>query len=180
MSAINKVLIVGGGIGGLSSGIALCKLGCEVVLVELQNEFNVYGVGIIQPANALRALDALGLADEAMRQGSPYGMVKMCTASGHPFTEVGVPPIGRLPSHNGISRRILHEILYEEAKKQGVVFHMGATVAEMENGEDEVRVVLTNGLSGTYDILVGSDGVNSKVRSMILGNYKAKYTGQSV
>jgi 2-polyprenyl-6-methoxyphenol hydroxylase-like FAD-dependent oxidoreductase len=180
MSAVKKVLIIGGGIGGLSSGIALAKIGCSVEIAELNKEFNVYGVGIIQPANALRALDTLGLADEAMRKGSPYGMVKMCTASGHPFTEVGVPPIGRLPSHNGISRRILHEILYEEAQKQGVVFHMGTSIAEMENGEDEASVVLTNGLSGTYDIVIGSDGVNSKVRSMVLGNYKARYTGQSV
>ena len=180
MPAVKKVLIIGGGIGGLSSGIALAKIGCSVEIAELHKEFNVYGVGIIQPANALRALDALGLAEEAMRRGSPYGMVKMCAASGHVFTEVGVPPIGRLPSHNGISRKILHEILYEEAKRQGVVFHMGATVAEIENGEDEVRVTLTNGLSSTYDILVGSDGVNSKVRSMIFGNYKTKYTGQSV
>jgi len=180
MPAVKKVLIIGGGIGGLSSGIALAKIGCSVEIAELHTAFNVYGVGIIQPANALRALDALGVADEAMRRGSPYGMVKMCTATGYSFTEVGVPPIGRLPSHNGISPKILHEILYEEAMKQGVVFHMGTTVAEMENRDDEVNVVLTNGLTGTYDMVIRADGVNSKVRSMTLGEYKARYTGQSV
>lgn len=180
MAAVKNVLIVGGGIGGLAAGIALAKIGCRVEIAELHKEFNVYGVGIIQPSNALRALDALGLADEAMRRGSPYGMVKMCTATGHVFTEIGVPPIGRLPSHNGISRKILHDILYEAAVKQGVVFKMGLTVSEMENGEDEVQVTFTDGTSGTYDILIGADGVNSKVRSMVLGEYKAKYTGQSV
>jgi len=180
MPAVKKVLIVGGGIGGLSSGIALARMGCSVEIAELHKEFNVYGVGIIQPANALRALDALGLADEAMRRGSPYGMVKMCTPTGYVFTEVGVPPIGRLPSHNGISRRILHQILYEETVRQGVVFRMGTTIAEIENGEDKVRVELTDGSSGIYDLVVGADGVNSKVRSMVLGSYKARYTGQSV
>ncbi len=180
MPVVQKVLIIGGGIGGLSSGIALAKVGCSVEIAELHKEFNVYGVGIIQPANALRALDVLGLADEAMRRGSPYGMVKMCTASGHPFAEVGVPPIGRLPSHNGISRKILHEILYEEAIRQGVVFHMGTTIADMENGDDAVKIVLKNGVTGTYDMVVGSDGVHSKIRSMTLGDYKARYTGQSV
>ncbi|MDQ3842416.1 MAG: FAD-dependent monooxygenase [Bacteroidota bacterium] len=160
--------------------MALAKIGCSVEIAELQKEYNVYGVGIIQPANALRALDALGLADEAMRRGSPYGMVKMCTSSGQQFTEVGVPPIGRLQSHNGISRKILHEILYEEAKKQGVVFRMGTTVTELQNGEDSVSVTFTDGTSGTYDLLIGADGVNSKVRSMVLGEYKARYTGQSV
>ncbi len=60
MSSINKVLIVGGGIGGLSLGIALRRKGIEAEIVELQKEFDVYGVGIIQQANALRALDANG------------------------------------------------------------------------------------------------------------------------
>ncbi len=58
MGRIQKVLIVGGGIGGLSSGIALCNLGLEVTIAEVQPSFNVYGVGIIQPSNALRALDS--------------------------------------------------------------------------------------------------------------------------
>jgi 2-polyprenyl-6-methoxyphenol hydroxylase-like FAD-dependent oxidoreductase len=180
MSSEKKILIVGGGIGGLSSGIALAKNGHAVEIAEIHPAFNVYGVGIIQPSNALRALDALGLADEAMRKGSPYGLVKMCASSGHVFTELGVPPIGRLPSHNGISRKILHEILYQEAIKQGVIFRMGVTVAAIENNADNVAVKFTDGDNGTYDLLIGADGVNSKVRSLVLGNYKAKYTGQSV
>ena len=180
MSNIKNVLIVGGGIGGLSSGIALAKMGCHVEIAEIHEAFNIYGVGIIQPSNALRALDALGLADEAMRRGSPYGMVKMCTPAGHSFTEVGVPPIGRLPSHNGISRKILHDILFEEAVKQAVQFRMGATVSEIENNAEEVIVKFTDGSNGSYDMLIGADGVNSKVRSLVIGNYKPKYTGQSV
>jgi 2-polyprenyl-6-methoxyphenol hydroxylase-like FAD-dependent oxidoreductase len=151
-----------------------------VEIAEISREFNVYGVGIIQPANALRALDALGLADEAMRRGSPYGMIKMGAASGHIFAEVGVPAIGRLPSHNGISRRILHEILYEETLKQGVVFKMGLTIAELENNKDGVSVKFTDGTSAEYDLLIGADGINSKVRSLVLGNYKPSYTNQSV
>jgi 2-polyprenyl-6-methoxyphenol hydroxylase-like FAD-dependent oxidoreductase len=175
-----NILIVGGGIGGLSSGIALAKNGHHVTIAEIHSAFNVYGVGIIQPSNALRALDALGLADEAMRRGSPYGMVKMCTASGHSFTEVGVPPIGRLPSHNGISRKILHEILYQEALKQGAIFKMGVTVAEIENTAKEVLVKFTDDTSSRYDILIGADGVNSKIRTLVFGAYKSTYTGQSV
>jgi 2-polyprenyl-6-methoxyphenol hydroxylase-like FAD-dependent oxidoreductase len=95
MSSVKKVLIVGGGIGGLSTGIGLGKAGFDVTIAELQSEFNVYGVGIIQQANALRALDALGVADEAMRRGWPYGKVKMCAPNGHMFAEAGTPPIGR-------------------------------------------------------------------------------------
>ena len=180
MGKIQKVLIVGGGIGGLSSGIALCKLGLEVTIAEIQPSFNVYGVGIIQPSNALRALDALGVVDSCMAKGSPYGMVKMFTSQGHYITEVGVPPIGRLPSHNGISRKILHDVLYEEAVAKGVNFRMGLTVNEIDNGAEKVIVTFSDGTRGQYDLLIGADGVNSKVRKLIFGEYFPAYTGQSV
>jgi len=72
MSAVKKVLVVGGGIGGQSAAIAFAKAGVEVEIVEILEEYNVYGVGIIQQNNALRALDKIGIADEAMRRGSPY------------------------------------------------------------------------------------------------------------
>ena len=165
MGKIQKVLIVGGGIGGLSSGIALCKLGLEVTIAEIQPSFNVYGVGIIQPSNALRALDSLGVADKCMERGSPYGMVKMFTSHGHFITEVGVPPIGRLPSHNGISRKILHDVLYEEAVANGTNFRMGLTVNEIDNGKEKVSVNIFGWNTGDYDLLLGADGVNSKCAS---------------
>jgi 2-polyprenyl-6-methoxyphenol hydroxylase-like FAD-dependent oxidoreductase len=185
MATVQKVLIVGGGIGGLSAGVALRKAGgpaprFSVDLAELSGEYNVYGVGIIQPSNALRALDSLGLADACMERGSPYGNVKMCTASGFTFTEVGTPPMGRLPVHNGISRRILHDILHESAQAQGVNFSMGLTVSAIENSDEGVSVTFTNGSTGHYDLLVGADGVNSKVRKLVFGDYKPRYTGQSV
>lgn len=180
MSKIKKVLVVGGGIGGLSAGIALKKAGIDVDIVEIHKEFNVYGVGIIQQANALRALDALGVADEAMRRGSPYGKVKMCTAHGFQFGEAGTPPIGRFPSHNGISRKILHEVLLEGVIKNGANLRMGLTITSIENEGDEVNVVFTDGSKGTYDLLVGADGVNSRVRKLIFGDFKPTYTGSSV
>ena len=66
-----EVLIVGAGIGGLSASIALQGKGFGVTILEIQPDLHssVYGVGIIQPVNALRALDAIGCADECLRQG---------------------------------------------------------------------------------------------------------------
>ncbi|MDZ7899199.1 MAG: FAD-dependent monooxygenase [Arcicella sp.] len=122
---MKKILVVGAGIGGQSVAIGLKKAGFEVDVIELHNTFNVYGVGIIQQANALRALDAIGVADEAMRRGSPYGKVKLCLPHGVQIGEAGTPPIGRFPSHNGISRRILHEVLLAEAQKIGIELPYG-------------------------------------------------------
>ena len=71
MTSIKTALVVGGGIGGLSAGIALRQAGVDAEVIELHPEFNVYGAGIIQPSNALRALDTLGLADRCMERDRP-------------------------------------------------------------------------------------------------------------
>lgn len=88
--------------------------------------------------------------------------------------------MGRLPVHNGISRRILHEILHEGVVDNGVHPRMGLTVKALENSSDSVTVTFSDGSTGQYDLVVGSDGVYSSVRSLVLGDYKPKYTGQSV
>lgn len=180
MSNIKKILVVGAGIGGQSAAIGLKKAGFEVDIIELHKEFNVYGVGIIQQANALRALDAIGVADEAMRRGSPYGKVKLCLTHGVQIGEAGTPPIGRFPSHNGISRRILHEVLFEEAQKIGLKYRMGVSVETIDNQRDTVNVTFTDGTKDSYDIVIAADGVNSKVRKLVFGEFKSSYVGLSV
>lgn len=60
---IEKVLIVGGGIGGLCAAIALRRKGIAVDLVEIKTEWTVYGVGIIQQSNVVREMAKLGLLD---------------------------------------------------------------------------------------------------------------------
>jgi 2-polyprenyl-6-methoxyphenol hydroxylase-like FAD-dependent oxidoreductase len=179
-NTLQNVLVVGGGIGGQSVAIALKKAGINVEIVEIQKAFNVYGVGIIQQQNALRALDAIGIGQEALRRGSPYGQVKMLTAGGHPVGLAGAPPTEKYPSHNGISRRILHDVMNEEATKLGILFRMGVTVAELQNNENGVEVTFTDGSKGSYDLLVASDGINSKVRGMVFGEMKPRYVGLSV
>lgn len=180
MAAVKKVLVVGGGIGGQSLAIALKKAGIETEIAEIKKAFRVYGVGIIQQANALQALDKIGVADESMRRGCPYGQVKMFTANGHPVGLAGPPPIGKYPSHNGVSRRILHEVLFEEARRFGVKYRMGVTVKQLEEKETEVTVTFTDGSTHTYDIVVASDGIYSGIRGMVFGEMEPKYMGLSV
>lgn len=180
MSNVKKILVVGAGIGGQSVAIGLKKAGFDVDVVEIHPEFNVYGVGIIQQANALRALDAIGVADEAMRRGFPYGKVKLCLPNGVEIGEAGTPPIGKFPSHNGISRKILHDILFEEAQSVGLKYRMGVTVDSIDNQPEKANVVFSDGSLDTYDVIIAADGVNSKVRKLIFGEYKSTYVGLSV
>ncbi len=177
---MQKILIVGGGIGGLSAGIAFRKKGIEVDVVEIQQAYNVYGVGIIQQANALRALDVLGVADEAMRRGSPYGKVKLCAPHGLVIGETGTPPIGRFPSHNGISRKVLHDVLYEGAMSNLVHIRMGVTINALVHKKNAVEVSFSDGSLYEYDLVIGADGINSTVRQLVFDDYKPTYIGSSV
>ncbi len=181
MVALNKVLVVGGGIGGLSAGIALRQAGVTVEVVELNPEYHVYGVGIIQPANALRALDAIGVADTCIERGSPYDQFDLYLANGTPMGRAGTVSTNHLPSHNGISRRILHEVLHEKAVAEGVQIRMGQSVQDFDNGPDAVTVTFADGRTDTYDFVLGADGINSKLRQALFPDCpKARYTGQSV
>ncbi len=177
---MKKILIVGGGLGGQSLGIALQKASISAEIVEILPKFNVYGVGIIQQANALRALDAIGVGQETMRRGSPYGQVKMCLPHGHQIGVAGPPPSEKYPSHNGISRKLLHDILFEEAQKVGVKYRMGLTIETLDQQADGVNVTFTDGTAQIYDVVVAADGINSKVRNMVFGETKPRYVGLSV
>jgi len=181
MANIKNVLVVGGGIGGQSVAIALAQAGIDVEIAEIQQRFDVYGVGIIQQGNALRALDAIGVADEAIRRGSPYGLVKMYAANGHFIGDAGPPPTDKYPSHNGISRRILHEVLYDKTQELNIPYRMGVTVDKIDNRTDGVSVTFSDGSTAAYDILIASDGIRSKMREMVFGEHlQPKYIGLSV
>src|SRR5215203_3469489 len=74
MTEVERILVVGGGIGGLSTSIALRRAGFAVDVVEKNPKWDVYGVGMIQPANALRVLHEIGLAEQCVEAGHPmYG-----------------------------------------------------------------------------------------------------------
>src|SRR3954470_17271627 len=112
MDDIEKVLIVGAGIGGLGAGAALASRGIEVDIVEIKPEPNVYGVGINQPANSLRALDALGVLDEVRSVGFEFDRWTFQDVHGNVVVDVPSQLGGNvIPPNFGRSRRDLHMIL---------------------------------------------------------------------
>lgn len=108
MAALNA-LVVGGGIGGLATAIALAQNGHDVTVLERQPDLHssVYGVGIIQPSNALRALDAIGCARACVEAGFPAeSWGKMLSIDGeflHPIPGAVIEDTD-LPPMNGITR----------------------------------------------------------------------------
>jgi 2-polyprenyl-6-methoxyphenol hydroxylase-like FAD-dependent oxidoreductase len=183
MSGISKVLIVGGGIGGLTTAVALKRRGIEAEIVELNAAWSVYGVGIIQPSNMLRALAQIGLGEQCLALGFGFPGWRIHDANGQQLAEVpnanvagsGYPPI------NGITRPALHKILSEATLAQGTPVRLGITVADWSDHGDRVHARFTDGSSGSYDLIIGADGAHSAVRSRLLGEaLRPRATGQSV
>jgi 2-polyprenyl-6-methoxyphenol hydroxylase-like FAD-dependent oxidoreductase len=175
-----RVLVVGGGIGGLSAAIALRARGVDVDVVEINPKWDVYGVGIIQPGNAVRALDALGLAEEAVAKGFAMKGSRFHTAAGQQLGEVpALDLLGpRYPPMNGITRPRLHAIFQEAVKRSGATIRLGETVDEVN---EDGTVTFSDGTSGAYDLVVGADGIHSTVRGLVFPEApEPEYTGQIV
>ncbi|MDX3905932.1 MAG: FAD-dependent monooxygenase [Pigmentiphaga sp.] len=182
-SVYPRILVAGGGIGGLAAATALRQAGCEVDLVEIKTTWEVAGVGIIQPANALRALDTLGLADACLARGFGYDSYRYLAADGSLLNEMPGPKAAgaHRPAYNGIARRALQEILLTAARDAGARLHSGCAIESLQQDEHGVDVIFSDGRAQRYACVVGADGIYSWLRRTLFGTgIRARPTGQSV
>ncbi len=181
MAKVRNVLIVGGGIGGLSAAIGLGRAGIRTDIVEIKDRWPAHGVGIIQPGNAIRAYRALGVADRCIARGFVYARQRHYDADGNVIGERTMPRIEGLDvvGHCGIPRLALQDILVSAAADAGARIRMGVTVAALHDDCDGVEVDFTDGSFGSYDLVVGADGTYSKMREIVFGDvYRPRFSGQ--
>ena len=150
-------------------------------MVERNPAWDVYGVGILQPGNALRALDEIGLAQEAVAQGHPVVGDRTWTGDGQVELADNDWPglVPGLPPGNGITRPRLHKILQSSTLNSGADVRTGVTFTALDDRGDRVDVEFSDGETRSYDLVVGADGLYSQVRETVFGaQYKPKFTGQ--
>ena len=179
----DRVLIVGGGIGGLCTAIGLARAGIASDIIEIKRDWTVYGVGIIQPSNQLRALAELGLADACVERGCAFMGWELCDSAGNVRARVPNPSVAgsKYPPINGIARPVLHDILSGEAQRLGVTVRLGLTVDALDQHDDAVSVRFSDGTAGRYDLVIGADGTYSKVRELLFpGSARPSFNGLSV
>ncbi|MGV9711266.1 FAD-dependent monooxygenase [Gordonia sp. NPDC003424] len=167
--AVRKVLVVGGGITGSVTAIALAQRNVQVDLVEIANRWYGVGHGITVQGNALRALQQIGVTDDVMRDGVGFDTIRICDADGTLVTTVTTPPMGGadLPPSLGTLRSDLQETLVKAVHDAGVNVMLGTTVARIDNRETAVVATLTNGHEAAYDLIIACDGIRSQTRAMI-------------
>lgn len=182
MAGSDKVLIVGGGIGGMSCAISLRRAGISVDLVEIDPAWKIYGAGITITGPTLRALQTLGVLDEMKQHGATWDGAYVFTQNGQLIEEMHFPPIAAdLPATGGIMRPELHRILSTRTLASGAHVRLGTTVETLAQVPGGVEVKLTNGHREHYALVVGADGIYSKMRERVFPEApRPKFTGQVI
>lgn len=176
-----KLLVVGAGIGGLAAATALRSHGNEVDVIEVKPDFSVYGVGINQPANSLRALRSLGVLDQILAVGFQYDTAEFYDDQGGLMVEVPSAMGGDVPANNALSRLDLHRILIGAAEKQDVKVAYGTTMEYFHDTGEAVDVQFSDGRRETYDLVAAFDGIKSATRRTLFGpEFDAVYSGFGV
>jgi 2-polyprenyl-6-methoxyphenol hydroxylase-like FAD-dependent oxidoreductase len=177
-----NVLVIGGGIGGLSAAIALSRAGHAVTVIERDPEWSVYGVGIIQQANVVRAMDQLGVLDAFLEAACGFDAVEIYIPDGTRVARIPAPSLvpGK-PANVGIGRRALQKVLGDCAKALGAEIRLGVTATGFDDDGKGVAVRFSDGSTQRFDLVVGADGVYSQTREAILPDAAApEFTGQGV
>jgi len=177
-----NVLVIGAGIAGLTSAVALRQRGFKVELIEKDPDWKVYGVGIIQQANVVRAMSQLGLLDGYLDSGFGFDFVEVFLPNGQRAARVPVQKLdARYPANVGVSRRTLHEFLGKSALDAGATIRLGVTATSIADEPKAVTVSFSDGGTGRYDVVIGADGVYSATRDQIFPTgRKPEFVGQSV
>lgn len=182
MSAVNTVLIVGGGTTGCALATLLARGGVAVEIAEIKTDWTVHGSGITLQGNALRVLDELGVGERVCAEGFAFDGLGLRSCSGELLAEIPDLRTGGpdRPATVGMNRPQLATILTEAAERAGARVRLGTTVRSLRQDESGVDVTFADGGQGRYDLVVGADGIRSSLRSLVGIDVAPQPTGMSI
>jgi 2-polyprenyl-6-methoxyphenol hydroxylase-like FAD-dependent oxidoreductase len=172
-----RILIIGGGIGGLTAAIALRRVGHDVQVFERAPEPREVGAGIGLWGNAVGALRRINLADAVLARGEAMRIAAVLTWRGRVlhrstadvFNRIGGEPLAL------VHRAELLEELLRPLPPESV--HFGRTIVKYEDDGAGVTAHFDDGSHETGDLLIGADGLKSAVRAQLLGKSAPRYSG---
>ncbi|MBV9279267.1 MAG: FAD-dependent monooxygenase [Chloroflexi bacterium] len=177
-----RVIVVGGGIGGLTAALALQRAGCDVTVAEAADDVaHVWvGGGLHAWHNTMRALQEIGIAEEVEAAGHVVTCAEFATRSGRVLASWPVEDIARrvgaptVDLGRGDLLRVLGGALAPGTVRTGLVFE------SYEQDDTDVTVRFANGQRVRCDVLIGADGIRSAVRRQLLGPIQPRAAGYGV
>jgi FAD-dependent urate hydroxylase len=172
-----RILIVGAGIAGLGAARALRQRGFDADVIERDSAWAHIGAGIYLPGNTARALQGLGLKSAVTERAALITHQRFCDHRGNLLTDVDLTALwdGVGPCL-ALHRADLHAVLASHGEP--VPVRMGLSVQRLSQLGDTVSVEFTDGSTGSYDLVLGADGIHSDVRRLIFGANAVRPVGQ--
>jgi 2-polyprenyl-6-methoxyphenol hydroxylase-like FAD-dependent oxidoreductase len=170
-------IIIGGGIGGLACGIALRQIGWTASIYEQAPELREVGAGLALWANAVRALDQLGLAAQVRSLQPPMPSGGIYTWQGAPLITDSTPALARRVGEISVvvHRADLLAMLRQRFGMEAVA--LGRRCVGIEQDAGGVTARFDDGSTARGDLLIGCDGIHSVVRAQLVGDGPPAYAG---
>lgn len=176
MRKTEPVIIIGAGIGGLATALALKRIGIEARVFERVGTLNEVGAGLTLWANAVKALRKLGLAEITnsafnLADGDIYSW------QGNRLSSLSAQ---KLQHRFGATNLAMHRADLQAVLLAAVgpgMLELGSQCSSFEQDEDGVTVHFADGRSAHGCLLIGADGIHSTVRTQLFGEEKPRYAG---
>jgi 6-hydroxynicotinate 3-monooxygenase len=179
MDITRRIAVVGAGLGGLSVAGFLQRLGFPVTVYEQAPSFSRIGAGIILSANATKTLARLGVEGALAETGiRPHCYISRAWDTGETMYEITFDAASEQRfggPYLNIHRGDLHAVLERVVRPGTVAFGHG--LAALEETTHCLRLVFDNGIAAEADIVIGADGIRSKVRDHLLGAEPPRFVG---
>ncbi len=176
---MKKGIIIGAGIGGLTTAIALAQKGIHVKIYERASEIKEVGAGVWIAPNGMKIFDKLGIAQEIATAGKKLKRISVVDLNYKPISLIDGDEIEAKHQFATIAihRATLQNILASKVNKEQI--YLNKEFKGYEQNENSVSVFFEDGSTDVADFLICADGLKSKARNQLLGPKKLRDSGQT-
>lgn len=173
-----KAIVIGAGIGGLCTALALHQQGWRVSVYDKASSLREAGAGIVLAANAMKALDVLGVGGTVRNVGAPVVQADIRSWDGTLLTSL---PAAKQAALYGTQSYVIHRADLQAILAQAVAgttpIHTNQQWVDGQQRDRDVIAIFKDGTQVEADLIIGADGLHSAVRERLYGHSPVRYSG---